>query len=36
MKCRDLERHLRAYGMRLLREGGNYSFWGADGRRDKR
>ena len=30
MKRRDLERHLRAHGARLLREGGNHSFWGFD------
>lgn len=28
MKRRDLERHLREHGVRLLREGGNHSFWG--------
>ena len=33
MKRRDLERHLRQHGMRLLREGGNHSFWGADAER---
>jgi len=26
MKRRDLDRHLRAHGARLLREGGNHSF----------
>lgn len=30
MKRRDLERHLREHGARLLREGGNHSFWGFD------
>jgi predicted RNA binding protein YcfA (HicA-like mRNA interferase family) len=30
VKRRDLERHLRQHGMRLLREGGNHSFWGVD------
>lgn len=29
VKRRDLERHLRAHGARLLREGGNHSFWGS-------
>lgn len=29
MKRRDLERHLRAHGATLLREGGNHSFWGS-------
>ncbi len=33
MKRRDLERHLRAQGARLLREGGNHSFWGFDAER---
>ena len=33
MKRRDLERHLRAHGARLLREGGNHSFWGFDAER---
>ena len=33
MKRRDLERHLRARGARLLREGGNHSFWGFDAER---
>ena len=33
MKRRDLERHLRSYGARLLREGGNHSFWGFDSER---
>lgn len=28
MKRRDLERHLRAHGAGLVREGGNHSFWG--------
>jgi hypothetical protein len=28
LKRRDLERHLRAHGAALLREGGNHSFWG--------
>ena len=30
MKRRDLERHLRSHGARLLREGGNHGFWGLD------
>jgi hypothetical protein len=30
VKRRDLERHLRAHGVRLIREGGNHSFWGFD------
>jgi mRNA interferase HicA len=30
MKRRDLERHLSVHGARLLREGGNHSFWGLD------
>ena len=30
MKRRDLERHLKAHGARLLREGGKHSFWGFD------
>ena len=30
MKRRDLERHLRTHGVRLLREGGNHSFFGLD------
>ena len=33
MKRRDLERHLKAHGARLLREGGNHGFWGFDGER---
>ena len=33
MKRRDLERHLRTHGARLLREGGNHSFWGFDAER---
>jgi hypothetical protein len=33
LKRRDLERHLRAHGVRLLREGGNHSFWGFDAER---
>jgi mRNA interferase HicA len=33
LKRRDLERHLRAHGPRLLREGGNHSFWGFDAER---
>jgi mRNA interferase HicA len=33
VKRRDLERHLRAQGARLLREGGNHSFWGFDAER---
>jgi predicted RNA binding protein YcfA (HicA-like mRNA interferase family) len=33
VKRRDLERHLRAHGARLLREGGNHSFWGLDAER---
>jgi mRNA interferase HicA len=30
VKRRDLERHLRKNGARLLREGGNHSYWGFD------
>jgi mRNA interferase HicA len=33
VKRRDLERHLRAHGARLLREGGSHSFWGFDAER---
>jgi mRNA interferase HicA len=33
VRRRDLERHLRAQGARLLREGGNHSFWGFDAER---
>lgn len=33
MKRRDLERHLRAHGASLLREGGRHSFWGMDAER---
>jgi hypothetical protein len=33
LKRRDLERHLRAYGARLLREGANHSVWGFDAER---
>jgi predicted RNA binding protein YcfA (HicA-like mRNA interferase family) len=33
VKRRDLERHLRSHGARLLREGGNHSFWGLDAER---
>jgi hypothetical protein len=33
MKRRDLERHLRRQGARLLREGGNHSYWGMDAER---
>jgi len=33
VKRRDLERHLRAHGARLLRGGGNHSFWGYDAER---
>ena len=33
VKRRDLERHLRDHGARLLREGGNHSFWGFDAER---
>lgn len=33
MKRRDLERHLRAHGAKLLREGGRHSFWGMDAER---
>jgi mRNA interferase HicA len=33
LKRRDLERHLRAHGAQLLREGGNHSFWGFDAER---
>lgn len=28
MKRRDLEKHLREHGARLLREGGRHSYWG--------
>lgn len=30
MKRRDLERHLKKHGARLLREGGRHSYWGMD------
>jgi len=30
VKRRDLERHLRSHGARLLREGGDHSYWGFD------
>jgi hypothetical protein len=30
VKRRDLERHLREHGARLLREGGRHSYWGFD------
>ena len=33
MKRRDLERHLRDHGARLLREGGSHSYWGIDAER---
>ena len=33
MKRRNLERHLPDHGARLLREGGNHSFWGFDAER---
>jgi mRNA interferase HicA len=33
VKRRDLERHLLANGVQLLREGGNHSFWGFDAER---
>jgi hypothetical protein len=33
LKRRDLERHLRAHGARLLREGANHSVWGFDAER---
>lgn len=33
MKRRDLERHLRDNGARLLREGANHSYWGLDAQR---
>jgi mRNA interferase HicA len=33
VKRRVLERHLRDHGVRLLREGGNHSFWGFDAER---
>ena len=33
MKRRDLERHLRSHGAKLLREGGRHSFWGMDAER---
>jgi hypothetical protein len=28
VKRRDLERHLKKHGARLLREGGRHSYWG--------
>jgi mRNA interferase HicA len=33
VKRRELERHLRDHGVKLLREGGNHSFWGLDAER---
>jgi hypothetical protein len=33
VKRRDLERHLRKHGARLLREGSNHSVWGFDAER---
>ena len=33
MKRRDFERHLRAHGANLLREGSRHSFWGMDAER---
>jgi len=33
VKRRDLEKHLLANGVRLLREGGRHSFWGFDAER---
>jgi mRNA interferase HicA len=33
MKRRDLERHLREQGVRLLREGGRHGYWGFDAER---
>lgn len=30
MKRRELERHLEMHSARLLREGGNHSYWGFD------
>jgi mRNA interferase HicA len=33
VKRRALERHLRSHDARLLREGGNHSFWGFDAER---
>jgi len=33
VKRRDLERHLRDHGARLIREGGRHSFWGFDAER---
>lgn len=33
MKRRDLERHLKKHGARLLREGGRHSYWGMDAER---
>ena len=33
MNRRQFERHLRANGVRLLREGGNHSVWGFDNER---
>jgi mRNA interferase HicA len=33
VKRRQLERHLRKHGARLLREGGRHSYWGIDSER---
>lgn len=33
MKRRNLERHLKKHGARLLREGGRHSYWGMDAER---
>jgi predicted RNA binding protein YcfA (HicA-like mRNA interferase family) len=33
LKRRQLERHLREDGARLLREGGRHSYWGMDAER---
>jgi hypothetical protein len=33
LKRRDLERHLRAHSVQLLREGGSHSVWGFDAER---
>jgi len=32
MKRRDFVRHLSAHGCRLIREGGNHSWWGNPGK----
>jgi len=33
VKRRDLVRHLQRYKAKLLREGGNHSYWGIDAER---